>query len=167
MSYTVISRTEAKGMRVAGIAVDLPSSGRPAARLVVLSDSSGQLAIESTADFPSDDVELPVQLHDAAAALRSRLEGLAVDRVLLRRADRPPRASNAEGPRLRLLMEGALTSAAQSVVDTRIGTGKDTGAWYGSSKAGVDEAAAKLLGVHGLHARYREATSAALAGLAL
>lgn len=155
-------------MRVAGIAVDVPSSGRPAARLVVVSERTGQPAIEATADFPSDDVDLPVQLHDAAEALRSRLDGLAVDRVVLRRADRPPKASNAEGPRLRLLMEGALTSAARSiVVDTRIGTGKDTGAWYGTNKAGVDQAAAKLVGVHGLKGRYLEATSAALAGLAL
>src|SRR5947209_2123438 len=155
-------------MRVAGIAVDVPSSGRPAARLVVASDASGQPAIETVADFPSDDVELPVQLHDAAEALRSRLDGLAVDRVVIRRADRPPHASNAEGPRLRLLMEGALTSAARSiVVDTRIGTGKDAGAWYGSNKAGVDQAAGKLVGAHGLKGRYVEATSAALAALAL
>lgn len=155
-------------MRVAGIAVDVPSSGRPAARLVVLSDGTGQPAIEATADFPSDDVDLPIQLHDAAEALRSRLAGLAVDRVVLRRADRPPRASNAEGPRLRLLMEGALTSAARSiVVDTRIGTGKDTGAWHGTNKAGVDDAAGKLLAAHGLKAKYLEAASAGLAGLAL
>jgi len=155
-------------VRVAGIAVDVPSSGRPAARLVVLSDASGQAVIETTADFPSDDVALPVQLHDAAEALRSRLAGLTVDRVVIRRADRPPHASNAEGPRLRLLMEGALTSAARSVVvDTRIGTGKDTGAWYGTNKAGVDEAVAKILGVHGLKAKYLEAASAGLAGLAL
>lgn len=155
-------------MRVAGIAVDVPSSGRPAARLVVVTNASGQLAIETTADFPSDDVGLPVQLHDTAEALRSRLAGLAIDRAVVRRADRPPKPSNAEGPRLRLLMEGAVTSAAQSVVvDTRIGTGKDTGAWHGSNKAGVDQAAASLLGAHELKGRYLEATSAALAGLAL
>jgi hypothetical protein len=155
-------------VRVAGIAVDVPSSGRPAGRLVVVDDASGQCTIETTADFPSDNVRLPVQLHDAAEAPRSRLEGLAIDRVIVRRADRPPRPSNAEGPRLRFLMEGALTSAAQSVVvDTRIGTGKDTGAWYGSNKAGVDGDAATLTAASGLHSRYLEATSAALAGLAL
>jgi len=155
-------------VRVAGIAVDIPSSGRPAGRLVVASDAGGAPTIELVADFTSDDVALPVQLHDAAEALRSRLEGLAVDRVVVRRADRPPKASNAEGPKLRLLMEGALTSAARSVIlDTRIGTGKDTGAWFGSGKAAVDAAAGGLLSSGSRHARYREATSAALAGLAL
>jgi hypothetical protein len=155
-------------MRVAGIAVDIPSSGRPAARLVVASDATGAPAVELVGDFTGDDVALPVQLHDAAEALRSRLEGLAVDRVVLRRADRPPRATNAEGPKLRLLMEGALTSAARSVVvDTRLGTGRDTGTWFGAGKAGVDAAAEALLQAWSLHARYRDAASAALAALAL
>jgi hypothetical protein len=155
-------------VRVAGIAVDVPSSGRPAGRLVVATDVSGSVAIDAVADFPGDDVDLPVQLHDAAEALRSRLGGVAVDRVVVRRADRPPKATNAEGPKLRLLLEGALTSAARSVViDTRIGTGKDTGSWFGSTKAGVDAEADKLLKAGALHGRYRDATSAALAGLAL
>lgn len=155
-------------MRVAGIAVDIPSSGRPAGRLVVASDLSGTTLIEFPVDFPADDVALPVQLHDASEALRSRLEGLGVDRVVVRRADRPPKATNAEGPKLRLLMEGALTSAARSVVtDTRIGTGKDTGMWFGTDKAGVDAEAERLLQTSELHSRYRDATSAALAALAL
>ncbi len=155
-------------MRVAGIAVDIPSSGRPAVRLVVASDATGGPTIETTADFTSDDVAVPVQLHDAAEAVRSRLDGLAVERVVVRRADRPPRASHAEGPKLRLLMEGAITSAAQSaVIDTRLGNGKDVGGWYGSNKAGVDAAAASLLGSHGLRETYVEATAAALAALLL
>lgn len=155
-------------MRIAGIAVDVPTAGRPAGRLVLINDASGSPVIEIAEDFTSDDVALPIQLHDASEALRSRLTGLGVDRAIIRRADHPPRASNAEGPKLRLLMEGALTSAAQSVVvDTRIGTGKDTGGWFGSNKATVDAESDRLLADGSLHARYREATSAALAGSAL
>lgn len=155
-------------MRVAGVAVDVPASGRPAGRLVVITDASGTAVIEAVADFPGDDVPIPEQLHDAAEAMRSRLEGSSIDRVIVRRADRPPKASNAEGPKLRLLLEGALTSAAKSVVvDTRIGTGKETGEWYGSNKAGVDAEAERLLRSVSLHARYKDATSAALAGVAL
>lgn len=155
-------------MRVAGISVDMPSGGRPAARLVVVTTARARAAIELTADFTSDDVDLPEQLHDASEALRSRLDGLRVDRVIVRRADRPPRPSGAEGPKIRLLMEGALTSAARSVVvDTRIGTGKDTGTWHGSSKAVVDAAADALVAASNMHSRYKEATSAALAGIAL
>lgn len=155
-------------MRVAGIAVDVPSPGRPAGRLVVATNVGGSPAIEVVGDFPADDAEVSVLLHDAAEAVRSRLEGLQVDRVVVRRADRPPKASNADGPKFRLLLEGALTSAARSVVvDTRLGTGKDTGAWFGSSKADVDATASALLTAASLHRRYLEATSAALAGLAL
>jgi hypothetical protein len=134
----------------------------------VLDDGTGEPVIEVAADFPSDDVDLPVQLHDAAEAVRSRLEALGLERVVIRRADRPPRASNAEGPKLRLLLEGALTSAARGVVvETRIATGKETGAWYGSNKAGVDAAAAALVTSSGLHQRYGDATSAGLAALFL
>lgn len=155
-------------MRIAGIAVDIPSSGRPAARLVVIDNATGSPVVEVVEDFTSDDVALPVQLHDAAEALGSRLTGLGVDRAIIRRADRPPRATNAEGPKLRLLMEGALTSAAQSVVvDTRIGTGKDTGTWFGANKATVDSESDRLLAAGSLHSRYKEAMSAALAGSAL
>ena len=152
-------------VRVAGIAVDSPSRGRPAIRLVVVDDATGLPEIELAEDYPSNGVNLAVQLHDAAEAVRSRLGVLGVDRVVVRRADRPPVASNADGPRYRLLMEGAATSAARSVVvDTRIGTGADTGGWFGSNKATLDTAAQQLVDRHQLHARYREATAAALAG---
>lgn len=61
-----------------------------------------------------------------------------------------------------------MVSAARSVVvDTRLGTGADTGAWFGSNKESVDAAAKQLLRQHSLHTRYAEATSAGLAALAL
>jgi antitoxin (DNA-binding transcriptional repressor) of toxin-antitoxin stability system len=154
-------------MRVAGISVDVAKPGRPVARLIVADDAGWLLRIEEPTDFTSDDADVPVQLHDAAEAVRSRLKSLNVDRVVVRRADFAP-ASRKEGPKLRLLMEGALTSAACSVVpDTRIGTGKDTGAWYGGGKEAVDAEASQLLSAASLSARYGEATSAALAGIAL
>jgi hypothetical protein len=63
-------------------------------------------------------------------------------------------------------MEGAVTSAARSVVvDTFLGTGADTGTWYGAKKTDVDAAATRLLSQYGMHSRYLEATSAALAAL--
>jgi len=155
-------------MRVAGIAVDVPTPNRPVARLIVVTGSSGSPIVEVNEVFPGDAVDLATQLHDMAEAIRSRLQGLAVDRSLIRRADRPPRPNNNEGPRLRLIVEGAVISATRSVVvDTRVGTGKDTGTWFGSSKADVDAAAAALLSANGLAANLLEATSAALAGLAL
>lgn len=153
-------------MRVAGISVAMASRQRPTAYLVILDDSSGKEVIEANQAFPADDVDLATQLHDTAKAVRSRLEGLAVERVIVRRADRPPSANNTEGPRLRLLMEGAVTSAARGVVmETMLGTGVDTGTWFGARKADVDAASAQLLSQHDLHSRYTEATSAALAAL--
>lgn len=154
-------------MRIAGIAVDVPSKGRPTARLVVLDGSSGG-ALESHDTFTSDPTDLATQLHDMAEAVKSRLGGLGVERVVVRRADRPPRPSNNEGPRLRLLTEGAIVSAARSVVvDTRVGTGKDTGGWFGANKATLDGVAALLAGKEGLGVAYVEAIAAALSILAL
>lgn len=153
-------------MRVAGIAVDLPGPNRPACRLVVVSDSGGSPAIETVEDFTAADTDLPEILHHASEAVNSRLQGLGVDRVVVRRADRAPKPNNNEGPKSRLLMEGALTSAARRVVvETRLGTGRDVGTWHGSSKGDVEAAALALLEQGGHHKRYVESTSAALAGL--
>ena len=142
----------------------MPSPGRPTTRLIVLDDASGSTTIVSSETFPSRDTDLATQLHDAAETVRSRLQGLAVEKVVVRRADRPPRASNEEGPRIRLLTEGAIASSARSiVVETHVGTGKDTGGWFGSNKAGVDGASLTLLQNAGINATFVEATSAALA----
>jgi hypothetical protein len=155
-------------LRVAGIAVDMPSPNRPAARLVVVNESGGTKTVEVHEDYPSVKTEIAEQLHDQAEAVRSRLRGLNVDRVVVRRADTARVPSNNEGPRRRLLAEGALTSAARSVVvDTRIGTGKQTGEWHGTSKGEVDDESKQLLDAANLNRRYVEATSAALAGLKL
>jgi hypothetical protein len=155
-------------VRAAGLAVDIPSRGRPTTRLVVIDDATGTPAIVSYETLPSRDVDLATQLHDVGEAVRSRMQGLAVEKVVVRRADRPPRPSNAEGPRMRLLTEGAVASAARSVVvETRIGTGKDTGIWFGSNKAGVDRASLALVRASGIHASFMEATSAALAAMSI
>lgn len=86
------------------------------------------------------------QAHDVATNLRNRLRGLRVEHVIVRRADRPPRASNQEGPRLRLIVEGALVGAAKDVVDqSEIVNGRDLAARLGLSKEELDAAGAELL----------------------
>ncbi len=155
-------------MRVAGLAVKVLAKHRPAVRFVVLNDSTTPAAVETCEEFTSDDVDLPTQLLEITKAVSSRLKGLPADRAVVRRADIPPRPSNKEGPRVRLLAEGAATSAARTqVVDTRLGTGKDVGAWHGSNKSNVDAAAAALLAGAGEDEKFAEAAAAALAGLAL
>ncbi|MGH7486250.1 MAG: hypothetical protein ACREMY_11725, partial [bacterium] len=71
-------------MRAAGIAVKIEKKGRPTVRLVVLDDSAGSPALEAAIPFPSDDADTPVQLHEAAEAVQSRLAGLGVERVVVR-----------------------------------------------------------------------------------
>jgi hypothetical protein len=154
-------------MRVAGIAVRIHTRKRPSAELVVLEGLSPVVVLESHS-FTADDTDLCTQLHDAAEAMRSHLRDRGLERVVVRRADHPPKPSNAEGPRLRLLTEGAVASAARSVVvDTRIGTGRETGAWYGGTKATLEFAASNLINGVGLPPLYLGSAAAALAALSL
>lgn len=155
-------------MEVIGIAVRAQDPKRPVARIAVAESTGTVVSINDVFDLPSDDVELPVLLHDAAEALRSRLKSVKPDRVVVRRADWARQARQTDGPKYRLMLEGALTSASQSVIpDTRIGTGKETSEWFGSSKAVLDAEAEKIVTAQGLGSKYKEAVSAALAGVAL
>jgi hypothetical protein len=153
-------------MRIAGIAVNLASPKRPAVRLVVIDDRTGSPVIEKAEDIPSAAADIVEQLHHAARAVESRLQGLKVGRVLVRRADFSRQQGRTEGPRLRLLVEGAATSGARSsVVDTRIGTGKDIAQWCSTQKDALDNEASALVAAAGEHAKYVEAAAAALAAL--
>jgi hypothetical protein len=155
-------------MRVVGIAVEAKKPKRPTTRIVLADDAGGSPTIEDVLDLTGDDVDLPVQLHYAADALESYLKSVEPERVVVRRADHAPRARQTDGTKNRLLMEGALTSAATGVVPaTLLGTGSETGKWFGSSKEAVDAAAHALLKSGSHHSHYLEATSAALAGVAL
>jgi hypothetical protein len=119
-------------------------------------------------EIPTAEAEIPEQLFQVARSVESRLRGLQADRVIVRRADVPTRASKKEGPRLRLLIEGAAVSAARSaVVDTRLGMGKDVGHWHGSAKQALDADSERMLKAANEHTKYVEAMSAALAGVKL
>lgn len=156
-------------MRVAGISVSMVTPKRPALRLVVVDDGSGgggAATVERVEEVSADDVDIVEQLLNVARAVESRVRGLNVDRVVVRRADVPTQASKKDAPRLRLLTEGAAAAAARSfVVDTRLGMGKELAQWYGSPKADLDAAGAALVTNAGEHSKYGEAAAAALAGL--
>jgi hypothetical protein len=155
-------------MLVAGIAVAATDPKRPIARLVFLDSADGNAAVKDTVELPSDNVSAPIQLHDAAEALRSHLKSRGPKRIVVRRADRSPAAKQTDGPKFRLLMEGALVSAACSVIpDTRLGTGKETAEWFGASKGDMDAKAGVILDESSVHTKYVEACSAALAAIAL
>lgn len=156
-------------MRAMGLAVSVDGK-RTTVAAVVLDDHSPQadnfdvlgVTVEASFEVKADQADLAVQLGEAAKSIRGRLRSLRPDLVVIRRADRPMKPSNQEGPRLRLLMDGAITAAAQEVIpNTVIRNGKECGAAYGSSKDGLDAQAATL---HG--GKFKDATAAALSGLA-
>lgn len=155
-------------MRVAGLAVSIATRGRPVVRLVVLDNASGSTEVAKAEEIPTENVGIAEQIFQVGRSVESRLRGLNVGRVIVRRADVPTQPSKKEGPRLRLLIEGAVVSAARSVVtDTRLGMGKEVAHWHGSSKDDLDEEAKQLMLAAGNQTKFAEAAGAALAGLAL
>jgi hypothetical protein len=148
-------------MSVLGVAVHFPSKGRPAASAVLVDGTWGAPNTLDTFELTSAATDLPSQLRDLADGLRSRLKGLAPNRVVIRRADYAP-ASNKPGPRLRLLAEGALAAAARAeVTEVVLLEGKDLAAKSPArNKADLDQHAAAVL-----PNTPKEAGAAALAGL--
>src|SRR3954451_16984153 len=102
-------------MRTVGVSVHLPSRGRQSARVVVLEGAWGSPSELQSFELTSNNQDLPTILHDLGSGLRSHLTGHGADRVVIRRADTQV-ASRKEGPRVRLLAEGALTGAARATV---------------------------------------------------
>lgn len=151
-----------------GLAVSVKGK-RMTVAVVVLDDHSGlsggydegAVTVEDSFEVKGDQADLAVQLSDAATVISGRARSLQPDVVVVRRADMPPRPSNLEGPRLRLLLEGAVTAAAHAVVPTTmIRSGKDCGAAAGLSKDDLDNRARSVCG-----GGFTEAAAAALSGL--
>ena len=103
-------------MRVVGLAVDAKDNERPAIHVVLADDASGTTVIEDATDFNGDDEPMPDQMHHAAEAIRTYLKSVGAERVVVRVADFSPQARQTKGTKNRLRMEGAITSAATSVV---------------------------------------------------
>lgn len=147
-----------------GVCVQLAARGRPTAHVVVLEGAWGSASEHQRFELTSNKDDMATILYELASGLGSHLAGLAADRVVIRRADTPAVASKKEGPRLRLLAEGALTGAARSRVnDVIVMTGKDLAArTRADSKADLDAEARRQ--VPGAPV---EAAAAALVGLEL
>jgi hypothetical protein len=151
---------------VAGIAVQMVKPKRSALRICVLDDSSGTPTVSNAEEISADDVEIAEQLLAVARGVESRLKGLDVDRVVVRRADVPTVASKKDAPRIRLMTEGAAAAAARAAIqDTRVAMGAEAAHWYGQLKGDLDDAGAALVAGAGEHAKFSEAAAAALAGL--
>lgn len=134
---------------------------------VVVDDSSGASVIADKFEITNDEADLATRLFDMAENIRTKVDSLKPDAVTIRRADFPPAGSRKEAPKVRLLAEGALVSAARSkCVATHLGTGRELGTWCGSGKDAVEAEAKGLLTSAGLAQKFVHATCAALGGLA-
>lgn len=159
-------------MRVLGLVVD-PKGGRPAVTAVLLEATGEIVSVMGRFEITSTSDDLPAQLDTLYESARTRVLGmLPVDVAVIRRADKARVPTDADGPRIRLLAEGALTAAVRSVVpDTRMCTGLELGRWDGSDKKTVDQTgtdliAASCAGVSvGLGKRLSLAAAAALPAL--
>ena len=148
----------------------MPTPKRPTLRAVLLDDglpsasppSLTHMTVVEVFEVPTPDHDRAEQLMDLAEAVSGRIRSLKPEIVVVRRADMPPRASNTDGPRIRLLATGAVTAAARAlVVKTTLRTGKECGTAYQGSKESLDADAATLV-----PANLVAAAAAALSGLA-
>jgi hypothetical protein len=164
----MVRQSTVNRMRAMGLAVAILPSKRPALRVVVLDDVAGPPQVVHCSEVLVAAEAVAGQLHFLARSVDSRARGVGnIDRVVVRRADTPPRATNAEGPKLRLLSEGAVIASVRDVVPAvDVGTGRDIGRWHSTNKDRVEAAARALLIAASEDERYVEAAAAALAGLA-
>lgn len=154
-------------MRLVGIAVKLETPGRPTARGILIEPGSPDATIVDSFVFTGDDVDFARQLFDLSQATRSRMDALKPDRVVIARADFSQHASREDGPKLRLLAEGAIAAAAREiVVETALATGLEIGQWDGTSKDEVKAKAKAMLQAARLPQKWLEATMAAIGALA-
>lgn len=152
-----------------GVAVKMTTKGVPTVRVVVVDGPPGSAAVVDAFDVSAPQEEFAGTLAEIAEAVASRAKGLGVDRTVVRRADKSQRPSNKEGPRLRLLTEGAVAAALRVQVPmTVLRDGVHAGSLFGSDRDAMDAAAATVLAAGGTKvSTYQEAAGAALAGLNL
>jgi hypothetical protein len=122
--------------------------GRPTVEVAVAEGAADAPRLVTKFPVPSNAAdELTTQIHDVAAAIRSRISGLKPDRVVIRRADFAPFARRNEGPRTRLLTEGAIAAASLDEISDVVLLDGQTLAIraFKQSKGEMDSRAASLL----------------------
>jgi hypothetical protein len=168
MSAPVASIIEGyyEAVRAIGIAVTMVGDTKATAYGILLDGAGNQTTVVEKFEITSDEADLATRTYDLAESVRSRVDAFAPDCVGVRRADFPPQGSRKEAPKLRLLAEGAIVSAARSrCTDTYLGTGKDIGTWCGVKKEDVETQAAQLLKDSGIAQKFSLAAAAALGAL--
>ena len=82
---------------------------------VVTRSQAGEILLKEAFELVPRGDSLAGMLGDLGMAFANRVRGLNPDAVVVRRAEQPVKPSNTEGPKQRLLAEGALVHAAASV----------------------------------------------------
>lgn len=157
-------------MRVLGLTVDMPNPGRPVVRAVVLEDALEASHRPALTDVSLID-EFDLKTAESAWAriaiqyfqdVSGRVSTLAPDVVVVRRADLFTKGRLGDGPRLRLVVEGAITAAAAThVASTHLRTGEECARRCGMAKATMDADGRSLVSTR----TREEAAGAALCGL--
>jgi len=133
--------------------VDLPSPKRPVLRAALLSDGlpAGEvprlddISLLDEFDVATYDDDWAVFCKDFAETVSGRIRSIQPDVVIVRRADMAKKASNLDGPRIRLVASGAVTAAAKILVPkTYLLTGKACADAYGKPKEQLDRDAARF-----------------------
>ena len=157
-------------MRAVGLAVDMPKPARPVVHFVIFDDPHGPGDAAVLADVTHFDAfdlktaepewsDIAYQYFQDVSA---RVSTVAPDIVVIRRAGVYKRGRIGDGPRLRLVVEGAVTAAARShVPNTHLRTGADCATRYGASQDVLDADGAALAN----HKNSAAAAAAALSGL--
>ena len=127
---------------------------------MVLDGSRSAPVVVETFELTTQEADVVEQAHDLATNLGNRVQGLQPDAAMIQRADFFRMASNRDGPKFRLITEGALAHAVRARVPrTNILEGSEVAARGGKSKADLEAEALALVGDED----YCEAGCAALA----
>ena len=133
----------------------------PTAEVAVLTGTRKTADVVEEFVLAPQGADLAARIGDLGSAFANRVNGLNPDIVVVRRADRPAHSSNREGPRERLIAEGALVHAAVSCGKmVLLLSGRDLAARTKISKDSLDAEGAALGG-----GKYYESVAAALAVL--
>ena len=132
-----------------GICVRMAPKKRPAADIVVLDGTRTAPTIVDQFELTSSAGLLSRQVYDLGQGLSSRIAGLKPGRIAVRVADHAPIARNSDGPRIRLLAEGSLASAAVDTcgktVDVIVENGRDLAKRAGAVNKAAHDAVAEAL----------------------
>lgn len=121
-----------------GIRVHI-DKGQPAVAAVLLEGTKSAATMVEPFLLTTNETTTVEQIQDLASALKNRLIGLGeVEGVAIRRADFSP-SSKKEGPKTRLLVEGAMIKASREQVEsTSCASARDLAQTCGIKKAEMD-----------------------------